>query len=468
MEKPVNPFDYYTKINLNLWTDDQNFSALVEHIQEQSPKVGNPIIRKKHLTVVLANLYYTWLDDPEKYVGYYRMSNRYKARSMYNILHISKLVIAIIDTLDALKYVDNKKGFYDRFNESRIARIRSNNELIKLFTQFKLQPDIVELLPSTPCIILRDIKDNNKEEMDYVVTKELDSLRTSLVRYNNLLRKTHIAIPHYPKEGIIRGKKNKKIPYNPQNKFVRRIFNNGTFKDGGRFYGGFWQHVPRGWRTAIRIDGQPVVEHDYGGLHINLLYAQENEYFTGDPYSLQHPKYSDEELRPYLKQLLLIMINCRTHKQVIYALRNAISLDTQLSVYSAFNHGEFIELLSGKHKPIQKYLYSGYGTTLQNIDSTLAHYIIETFTKRGIAILCIHDSFICCSSYGEDLTKEMNSAYKSISSSKAISLSYKGTDPHLLRNDRDFYIDTMLKNRDRDYEALFKQHQQRQWKDHYK
>ena len=37
-----------------------------------------------------------------------------------------------------------------------------------------------------------------------------------------------------------------------------------------------------------------------------------------------------------------------------------------------------------------------------------------------------------------------------------------------LRNDRDFYIDTILKNRDRDYEALFKQHQQRQWKDHYK
>ena len=62
----------------------------------------------------------------------------------------------------------------------------------------------------------------------------------------------------------------------------------------------------------------------------------------------------------------------------------------------------------------------------------------------------------------------MNSAYKSISSTKAISLSYKGTDPHLLRNDRDFYIDTMLKNRDRDYEALFKQHQQRQWKDHYR
>ena len=104
MEKPVNLYDYYTPINLNLWTDDQNFSALVEHIQEQSPKVGNPDIRKKHLTVVLANLYYTWLDDPEKYVGFYRMSNRYKARSMYNVLNISTLLIQIADDLLSLNY----------------------------------------------------------------------------------------------------------------------------------------------------------------------------------------------------------------------------------------------------------------------------------------------------------------------------------------------------------------------------
>jgi len=462
MQKPANPFDYYTKINLNLWTDDPNFSALVEHIHEQSPKVGNPVIRKKHLTVILANLYFTWVDDPDKYIGYYRFVNKYKARSMYNILHISKLIIPVIDNLVELKYVDNKKGFYDRSNQSRIARMRSNNELINLFKHYKLQPDIVELLPSTPCIILRDIKDNKKEEMDYAVTKELEYLRTSLVHYNNLLRKTYIAIHHYPKEGFTRGK-GIKIPYSPQNKFVRRIFNNGTFKDGGRFYGGFWQNIPKGWRTAIRINGQPVVEHDYGGLHINLLYAQENKDCTGDPYSLQHPRYSDEELRPYLKQLLLIMINCRKKEQVLKAVRNA----NQLSSYSAFNHGEFIELLSNKHKPIQKYFYTGYGITLQNTDATIANNIIETFTKREIAVLCVHDSFICCSYHGEELTKEMHRAYKSIPSSKELSLTYKGTDPHLLRNDRGFYIDTMLKNRDNDYEALFKQHQQRQWKDHY-
>jgi hypothetical protein len=466
MEKPVNPFDYYTKINLNLWTDDQNFIALVEHIQEQSPKVGNPVIRKKHLMVVLANLYYTWLDDPEKYVGYYRFFHKYKARSQYNILKISTLLIKIVDDLIELNYLDHKKGFYDRSNQSRTARMRTSDALIKLFKYYKLQPNSVELLSSTPSIILRDIKDDGKEEIDFEYTEELETLKTSLAHYNNLLRKTHIAIPHYPKEGVTRTK-GLKVPYNTHNKFVRRIFNNGTFDDGGRFYGGFWQNIPKEWRLRIRINGQPIVEHDYSGLHINLLYAKENKQHIGDPYSLNHSLYSDEELRPYLKQLLLIMLNCRNEKQVLNAVRNAIQWDTQLCLYNNYNHQEFIELLSNKHKPIEKYLYSGYGITLQNIDSSIAHQIIDTFTKRSITILCIHDSFICDAHYGEELTKAMERAYESIASTKAISLSYKGTDPYLLRNDKDTYIDMMLKNRDRDYEYLLKQHQEKVWEEYY-
>jgi hypothetical protein len=95
------------------------------------------------------------------------------------------------------------------------------------------------------------------------------------------------------------------------------------------------------------------------------------------------------------------------------------------------------------------------------MDSSIAHQIIDTFTKRSITILCIHDSFICDAHYGEELTKAMERAYESIALTKAISLSYKGTDPYLLRNDKDTYIDMMLKNRDRDYEYLLKQHQEK-------
>ncbi len=67
------------------------------------------------------------------------------------------LIFQIVDDLIRLNYLDHKKGFYDRGNQSRTARMRASDGLIKLFKNYKLQPDSVGLLSSTPSIILRDI-----------------------------------------------------------------------------------------------------------------------------------------------------------------------------------------------------------------------------------------------------------------------------------------------------------------------
>ena len=44
-----------------------------------------------------------------------------------------------------------------------------------------------------------------------------------------------------------------------QERTVRRIFNNGSFEEGGRFYGGWWERVPSRYRPQITIDGMPTV-----------------------------------------------------------------------------------------------------------------------------------------------------------------------------------------------------------------
>jgi hypothetical protein len=71
----------------------------------------------------------------------------------------------------------------------------------------------------------------------------------------------------------------------------RRIFSGGSWKSGGRFYGGWWQRLPGKWRQRIRIiDDEPIVELDYSGLHIIMLYAIEGidywKEFGEDPYQL--------------------------------------------------------------------------------------------------------------------------------------------------------------------------------------
>ena len=245
--------------------------------------------------------------------------------------------------------------------------------------------------------------------------------------------------------------------------FLILLFQLGDFMIPIRVDGGFWQNLPKKWRLRIGIGGWPIVEHDYSGLHINLLYARENIDYNEDPYELQlnHPVYKSEELRPYLKKLLLIMLNCRTHNQVLKAIRNEIQWNTNLSEYSSYNHRDFIDILTTKHQPIKKYLYSGYGIKLQRIDSTIAQHVIDTFTKKDIPVLCVHDSFICANTLEEDLTKEMHIAYKTVSSSKKITLSYKVADPF------NYYQDIMSKNKGKKYLKTLEFYREKEWKDHY-
>lgn len=46
-----------------------------------------------------------------------------------------------------------------------------------------------------------------------------------------------------------------------------RIFSNGDFGQGGRFYGGWWQLIPSKFRPFITIDGKPTCELDFRSIH---------------------------------------------------------------------------------------------------------------------------------------------------------------------------------------------------------
>ena len=52
-------------------------------------------------------------------------------------------------------------------------------------------------------------------------------------------------------------------------------FVRGQPNKDGRFYQGWWQHVPSDTRRHILIDGKKPLEIDYSGMCMRLLYASE-------------------------------------------------------------------------------------------------------------------------------------------------------------------------------------------------
>ena len=68
-----------------------------------------------------------------------------------------------------------------------------------------------------------------------------------------------------------------------QERTVRRIFNNGSFEEGGRFYGGWWERIPSRCRPHITIVGMPTVEMDYSAIQPRLLLSERKVEPDGDP-----------------------------------------------------------------------------------------------------------------------------------------------------------------------------------------
>jgi len=182
---------------------------------------------------------------------------------------------------------------------------------------------------------------------------------------------------------------------NFSDKRVQRIFNNSSWNQGGRFFGGWWQNVPREYRKFIRINYKGVVECDYSGLHINMLYALSGAPMpAGDVYHL--PGYSvDTVFRDFVKRMLLVMVNAtdRTtarkaiHKEV--HLEKSLVLPDEVPSTRAVDLDPIMDAFEAKHTPIKGYFCTGVGIDLQNRDSKIAEQVLLRFSKMGCAILFV-------------------------------------------------------------------------------
>ena len=177
-----------------------------------------------------------------------------------------------------------------------------------------------------------------------------------------------------------------------------RIFNNSSFEDGGRFYGGWWQHIPRDFRRYIEINRKPIEELDYSGHHIRILYAMEGLAPPDEPYDLEGFDRDNQKLA------LLIMINADDEMPAIQAMR----------AKGIRNAKSLVEAIKTRHALIKDYFFTGIGNSLMYKDSVLAEKVMLRMLDLGAAVLPIHDSFIVRNSYAAELEKVMIEEFESM------------------------------------------------------
>ena len=381
----------------------------------------NKTKNKAQIKNLIINLFKVFNDDPTMYVAIHLGKPYYTSlKSRYNELHIKTILIPAVHLLAEHKYIELHTGFFDKSSKiGRISRIRATNKLIKLFTKRNLHPQMIQRSKNIELIIMRDTL--NKNEIDYEDNEETVKMREDLRKYNELLAKTYIDIPMHSERGIrVKIRKNDKefkyISINQTEKVIRRIFNNNSWEDGGRFYGGWWQRIPSEARQQIHFFNVPSSEIDYSGLHIKLLYLQYGHDLKEDPYSI--PGIEQNEMnRRIIKLCMLNLINAKDENLALKAIQNEINFDTDLYNFYKQNKiqiKQFTQLIKQHHALIKDSFGTGAGIKLQKFDAMIAEEIINHFTKLDIPVLCIHDSFIISADKTEELDKVMQEKFNEV------------------------------------------------------
>jgi hypothetical protein len=234
------------------------------------------------------------------------------------------------------------------------------------------------------------------------------------------------------------GKKHEEAKYiDFFDKSLYRIFNDGDPQSGGRFYGGFWQAVPRKYRERIWIAAPGrypahTIELDFSHLHPQMLYAQAGAPLRRDPYELYNDSDTNEAARPVVKRLFLAMINAGSKDAALKAIRD-IYLKADIAKWRREHPGEtrpqtvidqmlpkgcpslasLIEEIEAHNAAIMGKFYDpSIGKQLMFLDSQIAEAVmLRMVNEVGTVVLPIHDSFIVRKGYDSDLNRIMEQEF---------------------------------------------------------
>lgn len=412
------PFNHY------IMPDPAPYAALLDDLRVKLKALSSFVYWKamydQHLLLVLQNLHLAHQMSPETYVAYSRNKNDYSKpedrKAPFKVAYGA--MMRIVDGLTELGLLEGTKGiFYDGDRHpgtpslAYLARMRATSALAGSFPGAGVAD--LRVMPLEKDLII--VRDEDGKDIPVVETEETARIRRNLQLINSVNERHFVALCVLDEEfqnifrimnsGRTGGMATSDIYFG--NTEVRRIFCNGTLAQGGRFYGGWWQNLPKEYRKFIRIDNRVVEELDYSGLHPTLLYLEEGlPVPEGDMYTV--PGFPDEA-RKFLKVSMNVMLNAANKTSA----KKAIRLDQRKNPdYPPLPDGMTLDQIFdgflAKHSGISQHFFTGAGTWLQRVDSDVAEAVMLKLVTNEFAVLPLHDSFLVSRLHKDALAAAMD------------------------------------------------------------
>ena len=342
-------------------------------------------------------------------------------------VHVQRAFKALIE----MEYLQvSQSGFYDRKGRkdgtatSRLTRYVATDKLLKLFTSEELKslPALVPVYADPELIKVR-LKEKDQHgvfgnvSVPFTKSQETDRIYTNLEIINKALSKHWYDLEISDNSLVQLQERLANDQTNPRQlrfdqRSLYRVFNDPELTTGGRFYGGWWQNIPKEYRSHLTINGKSTVELDYSNQHPSILYAQEGLVRPADCYSgvippeLTPQTASLSDLRGMIKAAFNAMLNSP----------KPLSQPPNGVYPKAFGltWRQVSESILKFHEPIAHHFYTGIGLKLQRLDSDIAEKVLLYFSQKYIPVLPLHDSFLMHHGYESTLKPVMEAAFKEI------------------------------------------------------
>lgn len=390
---------------------------------------------------MLMDLYVAAKASPGRYLAYSRRPESYTSRNRYANPDVTRTsVVETADFLVSEGLAEGKTGSYARSQygpqvqgRGYLSRLRATSDLVFLLDDhFSLRPELVGFRANTEVLRLKDApqwRGGPKPLLDYRDTPDTMAMRESLHRINSILEITKIQL-EVPSGAADRAAEDSESEAegDPEDrpdagdrsrKALYRVFNNGSWEQGGRFYGGWWIALAKELRPYIIINGSRTVELDYKCMHPRLCYHLEGIACPPDADLYAIPGLTQGGMRDLVKKAFSQLINAEAGAKI------RAPGESKTILPKGMKWSDLLVRIEEYHAPIRKWFRNGKGLYLQFIESRIAEAVLSYFAFRGFPVLPIHDGFVVRAEDEYILGETMMLAY----SGKMSNLTGSGRDP---------------------------------------
>lgn len=367
---------------LQVWRKSDHPTMQTDDIWEEikTLRSGKQIRKAKRterfLNLLILDLWIaaTYEENPWRGVSRRKLDYSINTRE-HKIFLTYKLFVPLLDDLLKLGYIELEKGKWLGIR----TRIKATETLLNRCTAWDVAH--VHRADDVPeeTIILKDEED---KFIEYIDTNLTTMWRKHLAVINAKLEAASITVPG--------------LKVDTSSKRLYRVFNDGSWLKGGRFYGGFWmglkqRDVPM--RQTIQIDGEWCCELDFKATHATMMYNKLGLEAPADCYAV--PGFD----RQTIKKAFLVLFNCEGRDATLNAMRHKKHIKNSQAVLTA---------IEAAHAEILPYFYQReIGLQLQQLDALVASEVMNSLYKSDIVCLPVHDSFIVQKVHEEELRKTM-------------------------------------------------------------